>query len=218
MNDGWKKKSVGDIADVVTGKTPPKSDKTNYGGHLPFVSPAYLGAYKYISKSKKHLSEKGSKKARILPIGTSLFTCIGSTIGKVGLTAVDLTTNQQINAAIPKNGSVYEEYLYYALCDIAPRVKRIAGVQAVPIINKTEFENQIIYLPADIPEQKSIAEVLTTSQREIDLLKQLAEKYKTQKRGLMQKMLTGEWRVKPEILKQYAETITEPSIHSIENI
>jgi type I restriction enzyme, S subunit len=27
-------------------------------------------------------------------------------------------------------------------------------------------------------------------------LKQLTDKYKTQKRGLMQKMLTGEWRVR----------------------
>ena len=54
-------------------------------------------------------------------------------------------------------------------------------------------------------EQKAIAEALTASQHEIDLLKQLADKYKTQKRGLMQKMLTGEWRVKPEIVNQYRE-------------
>jgi type I restriction enzyme S subunit len=173
--DSWKKKSVGDIADVVTGKTPPTSDRTNYGDHLPFVSPADLGTYKYISKSEKHLSEKGAKKARILPVGTSLFTCIGSTIGKVGLTAVDLTTNQQINAAIPKNGSVNKEYLYYALCDIAPRVKRIAGVQAVPIINKTEFENQIIYLPADIPEQKAIADLLSTWDEAIEKTERLIQ-------------------------------------------
>ncbi|MCI5209294.1 MAG: restriction endonuclease subunit S [Candidatus Electrothrix sp. ATG2] len=59
-------------------------------------------------------------------------------------------------------------------------------------------------LPA-IEEQEQIADTLSTAQQEIDLLKQLAEKYKTQKRGLMQKMLTGEWRVKPEIVDQYVE-------------
>ncbi|RMH48452.1 MAG: restriction endonuclease subunit S, partial [Gammaproteobacteria bacterium] len=47
-----------------------------------------------------------------------------------------------------------------------------------------------------IEEQKSIAGVLTIAQKEIDLLKQLAERYKSQKRGLMQKLLTGQWRVK----------------------
>jgi len=56
-----------------------------------------------------------------------------------------------------------------------------------------------------IEEQQQIAETLSSAQQEIDLLKQLAEKYKTQKRGLMQKLLTGEWRVKPEIVNQYKE-------------
>ena len=46
-----------------------------------------------------------------------------------------------------------------------------------------------------IKEQKQIAETLDASQKEIDLLKKLVEKYKTQKNGLMQKLLTGEWRV-----------------------
>jgi type I restriction enzyme S subunit len=63
-----------------------------------------------------------------------------------------------------------------------------------------------IKIPAPpLEEQKEIVETLAVCQQEIDLLKQLAEKYKTQKRGLMQKMLTGEWRVKPEIVNQYME-------------
>ena len=63
-----------------------------------------------------------------------------------------------------------------------------------------------IKIPVPPPEeQKMIAETLSAAQREIDLLKQLADKYKTQKRGLMQKVLTGEWRVKPEIINQYME-------------
>lgn len=59
-------------------------------------------------------------------------------------------------------------------------------------------------LPSMI-EQVKIAETFSAAQLEIDLLKQLAGKYKTQKRGLMQKMLTGKWRVKPEIINQYKE-------------
>ena len=47
-----------------------------------------------------------------------------------------------------------------------------------------------------IEEQQSIAGALTIAQNEIDLLKLLAEKYKIHKRVLMQKLLTGKWRVK----------------------
>ena len=56
-------------------------------------------------------------------------------------------------------------------------------------------------IPVVIPpvnEQKVIASLLNKSQGEIDLLKQLTEQYRTQKRGLMQKLLTGKWRVKEE--------------------
>ena len=56
-----------------------------------------------------------------------------------------------------------------------------------------------------IEKQRQIAETLSSAQQEIDLLKQLSVKYKTQKRGLMQKLLTGEWRVKPEVVYQYKE-------------
>ena len=67
-----------------------------------------------------------------------------------------------------------------------------------------EFSKIKIPLPS-LQEQQQIAETLSTAQQEIDLLKQLANKYRTQKRGLMQKMLTGTWRVKPEILNKYKE-------------
>jgi type I restriction enzyme S subunit len=71
-------------------------------------------------------------------------------------------------------------------------------------ITKSDFFGIKLFLPAQ-EQQKMIQSALNTAQEEIDLLKQLADKYKTQKRGLMQKMLTGEWRVKPEIVNQYME-------------
>lgn len=67
-----------------------------------------------------------------------------------------------------------------------------------------EFSKIKIPLPS-LHEQQQIAETLYTAQQEINLLKQLANKYRTQKRGLMQKMLTGTWRVKPEILNKNKE-------------
>ena len=74
----------------------------------------------------------------------------------------------------------------------------------LPNIQKKDVDRFKTLLPT-LPEQQQIVSALSTAQQEIDLLKQLAEKYKTQKRGLMQKMLTGEWRIKPEIVNQYME-------------
>ena len=52
-----------------------------------------------------------------------------------------------------------------------------------------------IYVPSSKEKQKEIAHVLNLSKQEINLLKELLEKYRSQKRGLMQNLLTGEWQV-----------------------
>ena len=53
-----------------------------------------------------------------------------------------------------------------------------------------------IFLPNDVTEQEAIADVLSKADTEIDLLNQQLDVLKEQKRGLMQKLLTGEIRVK----------------------
>lgn len=53
-----------------------------------------------------------------------------------------------------------------------------------------------LYIEKDSVRQKKIADVLDMHQEEISNLKQQLENYKKQKQGLMQKLLTGQWRVK----------------------
>ncbi|MES9818924.1 MAG: restriction endonuclease subunit S [Candidatus Thiodiazotropha sp.] len=80
----------------------------------------------------------------------------------------------------------------------------VIGIRDGKQISIPDFLSIKIPVPP-LEEQKEIAEALLIWQQEINLLKQLADKYKTQKRGLMQKMLTGEWRIKPKIVKTYEE-------------
>lgn len=110
----------------------------------------------------------------------------------------------------PKAKNVVPEFFeHYFIADYHAReLKRYitSGARSDGLLNLNKKDFFKIMVPCPSPdEQKAIAEALTASQHEIDLLKQLADKYKTQKRGLMQKMLTGEWRVKPEIVNQYME-------------
>jgi type I restriction enzyme S subunit len=50
----------------------------------------------------------------------------------------------------------------------------------------------------EISKQKHISNTINTAQQEITLLKNLARQYRTQKRGLMQKLLSGEWQLNPK--------------------
>jgi len=62
-------------------------------------------------------------------------------------------------------------------------------------ISVPDFFHTDLFLPT-LPEQKKIAAVLKNCDEEIDLLKEKLAKLKSQKKGLMQKLLTGEIRVK----------------------
>lgn len=62
-------------------------------------------------------------------------------------------------------------------------------------LSEKDFLNFEIYVPSP-KEQNRIAEILNIYEKELSLLKQQLVLYKKQKQGLMQKLLTGEWRVK----------------------
>ena len=66
---------------------------------------------------------------------------------------------------------------------------------AQPKINQDVCKKILLTLPP-LPEQQAIANVLTTADREIELLKKELEQHKQIKKYLMQKLLTGKIRVK----------------------
>lgn len=192
--EDWEVKRIGDFGKVITGNTPPTEDTDNYGNAYKFVSPADISDSKYIEATEKHLSEKGFSISRQMPIGTVLFTCIGSTIGKCAIANEPLTSNQQINAIICdlKHSG---EFLYYELSHRSNRIKQIAGEQAVPIINKSTFENYKVLCPP-FEEQKGIAKILSLWDTAIAKQTALIENLTLRKRGLMQQLLTGKKRLK----------------------
>lgn len=61
-------------------------------------------------------------------------------------------------------------------------------------VSKEDFFNMSVPVPS-LSEQKRIAEFMLANEKELSLLKQQLALYKKQKQGLMQKLLTGEWRV-----------------------
>lgn len=189
----WEIVKVLDFGKVYTGNTPSTSEPDNYDGDFLFVSPGDLNEAKYIDNTEKTLTEKGFKISRKFPKGSVLFTCIGSTIGKSGIATVELTANQQINAVVV-NVENSNEFLYYQLERNVNRIKLIAGEQAVPIINKSQFET-IKILRAPLPEQKAIAQMLSTADAAIHTTEKLIAQKELRKKWLMQQLLTGKKRL-----------------------
>jgi len=64
------------------------------------------------------------------------------------------------------------------------------------VISQGDFRKMKVKIPTDTKEQQKIALILSTLDKEIELLTQKLQQFKLQKKGLMQKLLTGKIRVK----------------------
>ena len=197
-NEGdWKEKTLVNIAEIVTGTTPKTSESENYGGNKLFVSPADISGKRYISKTIKTLSEIGFSKSRVLPENSILFVCIGSTIGKIAQNKIECATNQQINSLIPfENYS--NDFIYSLLENNSYRIASLAGHQAVPLINKTDFSEILVLLPPTKLEQQKIANCLSSLDNLITAETEKLDHLKDHKKGLLQQLFPTNGETKPQ--------------------
>ena len=94
---------------------------------------------------------------------------IGSDMGKVVINYKECLTNQQINSITP-NSKILYNFLYYHMIFLYPVLKNLGlSGTAVPILNKSDFENIEISLPP-LETQHKIAEILSSLDDKIDLL------------------------------------------------
>lgn len=165
-----KKMKLKDVGIVITGNTPSKKNKGYYNSNdINFFTPTDFedGRINDFKESLNYISNNAKEKARILPKGSVLVTCIGI-IGKVGITEKESACNQQINAVIPNKAIIDNRYLAYWLISKADILRRKANAPVVPIINKTDFQELEIDVP-DIETQKEIVNKLNKIQILIDV-------------------------------------------------
>ncbi|MFH1311434.1 MAG: restriction endonuclease subunit S [Nanoarchaeota archaeon] len=162
MVSKWKDFKIEDLGEIITGNTPSKSEPENYGDKTPWVKPPNLDIEKYLFETEDYLSEIGTKKARILPKGTVLVSCIGN-IGKIAIAGRKMCTNQQINSIVPNN-NISGEFLYYAIKKFQKRLEDKATKAVVQLLNKTEFSKVEIPIPIlsdGTPDRKKQEEIVS---------------------------------------------------------
>ncbi len=188
----WEIKPLFEVGKIVTGNTPSRAENTYWNGDICWATAQDFND-KYIFDTIEKVTKEGASVARILPVGSVLVTCIAS-IGNNALAAVPMATNQQINSIIPKK-EYHNEWIYYYLSYSKQRLEILSGKTAVPIITKGAFEKFKIPLPP-LPEQKAIAQLLSTADTAIHTNEKLIAQKELRKKWLMQQLLTGKKRLK----------------------
>ena len=182
----WKEYSISNVGTVITGNTPPTQNPDNYMGDRLFCAPGDLGHSKYIASTEKNISETALNKNRKIPKGSILVTCIGSTIGKMGIAGEEMLTNQQINSVIVSKDHC-NEFVYYTLEYYFPQFISHVGKQAVPILSKGQFENLRISLPS-IEVQRNYSSILASFDIKIEKAAELLQHLQKYKSGLLQQL------------------------------
>ena len=201
--DGWRVARLGDVAEVITGSTPPREVNEYFGGQVPWVKPSDLAGGRLVDTSTEYLSKAGVLVSRLVPKDTVLVSCIG-TIGEVAIARVPLCFNQQINALIPSN-VVLPSFLYWACSFRAEHFRVLASKTAVPILNKSTFSTVSVALPP-LPEQRAIAAVLDSIDEAIERTEEVIAATERLRDALLHELLTrgvpglhSEWKEAPGI-------------------
>lgn len=163
--------SISDIGQTITGKTPSSKCPNDFGEEYMFVTPSDSFDNKYISSTERYLSQEGIDKlnSKILPPLSIMVTCIGSAMGKVSMNKTTAITNQQINS-IKISEKFDAHYIYYLLKNNYKLLRTAAtGSTALPLLNKTDFDDLTLNATLNKMEQQKIANVLSSLDSKIEL-------------------------------------------------
>lgn len=191
----WEEVKIGSVCKSFSGGTPSRSKKHYYGGSIPWIKSGEINQVDIFS-TEETISEEGlqNSSAKVVEKDTLLLALYGATAGKVGFTRISAAINQALLAVIPNN-SLDKTYLFYELQNqMSEILRKLQGGQ--PNLSGKLVKESTIFLPP-LEEQRKIATVLQTCDNEIQLLQQQHTALQQQKKGLMQRLLTGQIRVTP---------------------
>ena len=199
----WEVVKVKDVANLQSGGTPSR-DKPEYweNGTIPWIKSGELNDAEIYNAEEK-ITELGLKNsnAKIFPKGTLLMALYGKgTVSKTAILRIDAATNQAVCAFTPKNGNFNPKYMQHCLIFMRNRLLNQLTNPSSDVgrtnIYMGMLESFKIPLPKKVEEQKKIAEILSTADEELNLLRSEKLKFERIKRGLMDLLLTGKIRVK----------------------
>lgn len=201
--DGWKKVKLGDVCEVIVSNVDKKTNDSEISVRLCNYMDVYKNLY---IKSDLEFMEATATKDEIRKYSIKkydvLLTKDSETPDDIAISACVVEELNNIVcgyhlAILRPNLSCYGPFINYLLHTKEMRYffsSQANGATRFGLSVDSFHKARCSFPP--LSEQKSIAETLNTAKDEINILKKLSEQYKKQKQGLMQKLLTGEWRVR----------------------
>mgnify|MGYP004691302057 CR=1 FL=1 len=183
FTDDWEQRKLGDVTSSYSGGTPSASNKSYYGGKIPFIRSAEVNS----DSTELLLTEDGlnNSSAKMVEVGDILYALYGATSGEVGISRINGAINQAILAIKPNKNHDSRFIMQWLRLQKQKIIdKYLQGGQGN--LSGSIVKDLHISFPS-LEEQKRIGEffkgiddLLTLHQRELELL-QLTKKAFLQK-------------------------------------
>lgn len=179
--------TIGDLGTIITGKTPPTTNKNYYGNYAVFIKPTDISEQsKYTYETEEMYSKLAAEKyeSSLVPKGAICVPCIGTIGTKITMTHCDCYTNQSINSIVC-NDNYDNEYVYYLIKNFLPGLKayNLGTASGREYVSKSNFEKIELEVETDKEIQKRIGEFLSrydtlieNYQKQIKLLEEAAQR------------------------------------------
>ena len=194
---GWKKCRLVDIAEGF--EYGMNSASKNFDGKNKYIRITDINDESYKFENKDIVSPCGKIEEKYkVKEGDILFARTGASTGKSYLYNIedgDLYFAGFLIRVHIKDANPYLIFSQTLTSKYSNWLKIMSVRSGQPGINAEELKNLSVFLPS-FPEQKIIAQVLSTADKEIALLKSSIEQEKQKKKSLAQLLLTGTVRVK----------------------
>ena len=159
MPKGWVWTTLGYIGVWQAGGTPSRSNKSYYGGNIPWLKTGDLNDG-LITNIPESITEEAvaDSSAKINPTGSVLIAMYGATIGKLGILTFPATTNQACCACV-EYFAITQYYLFYFLLSHRDMFIEKGGGGAQPNISKEIIVNTAIPLPPLAEQERIVTEI-----------------------------------------------------------
>lgn len=157
--NNWAWTTLGNIGTWQAGGTPSRSNKSYYGGNIPWLKTGDLNDG-LITNIPEKITEDAvaNSSAKINPTGSVLIAMYGATIGKLGILTFPATTNQACCACI-EYFAITQQYLFYFLLSHRDMFIAKGGGGAQPNISKEIIVNTAIPLPPLAEQERIVTEI-----------------------------------------------------------
>ncbi len=199
---GWREVKLGDVVEIIGGGTPSTKEPKYWNGDIPWLTPRDLSDFKcrYIAKGERNISKLGlqNSNAKLLPVGAVLLTT-RAPVGYLAIARDEIAVNQGFKGLIA-NRHIDNLLLYYLLKHNVDYLKAHSSGTTFGELSKASLTSIPFYIPS-LPEQKAIAEVLSSLDDKIDLLHRQNKTLENMAQILFQKWFIEDaddtWEEKP---------------------